>query len=159
MTCGGNFSQTVFDNLERKKQELKKASLRGRRLMRVFAKQLLLQDKQQEEIERKLNEISRRQDKMLDRESRALGEMEELAPSPNEADQEVMGFEDEFFLFDDPARLDSEMVLDADTGRGVVWPSHGSVGGVGPVDWDHVLGSLEGVSVPPDSGDGTRTGV
>ena len=53
---------------------------------------------------------------MLDRESRALGEMEESAPSPEEADQEVIGFEDEFFLFNDPAHLDSGMVLVVDSG-------------------------------------------
>jgi len=53
--------------------------------------------------------------------------MEESAPSPEEADQEVIGFEDEFFLFNDPAHLDSGMVLVVDSGQGVVWPSHGPV--------------------------------
>jgi len=105
MTCGGNFSQTVFDNLERKKQELRKASFEGRRLMRVFAKQLLLQEKRQEKIERRMEEITRRQDKMLERESAALGELSEWAPALDEPDQQVMGWEDDFFLFDDPSSL------------------------------------------------------
>jgi len=112
--CSGNFSQTVFENLEKKKQELRKASLDGRRLMRVFAKQLLAQEKRQEEIERRLEEITHRQDKMLEREARILGELEELAPDPTEPDQEVMGWEDDFFRFDDPSRLDYGLVPELD---------------------------------------------
>ena len=104
MTCDGNFSQTTFDNLEKKKHELRVKCLQGRKLMRTFAQQLLLQEKQQQKIENQLAEINRRQDAMLDRESRALGEMDELV-DPSEPDQQVMGFEDDFFLFDDPSDL------------------------------------------------------
>lgn len=104
MTCDGNFSQSVFENLETKKQELRQMSRDGRKLMRVFAKQLLLQEKRQAEIEKRLEEINRRQDAMLDREARALGELDEAAAGP-EPESQVMTFEDDFFLFDDPSRL------------------------------------------------------
>jgi hypothetical protein len=110
MTCGGNFSQTTFDSLERKKQELKERSLAGRKMMRVFAKQLLAQQAEQEKIERKLEEISRRQDQMLDRESQALGEMDALV-SGADPEVQIMGFEDDFFLYDDPNHLSSGMVM------------------------------------------------
>ena len=49
---------------------------------------------------------------MLDRESRALGKLVESAPSDDEPDQQVMGFEDDFFLFDDPAGLGYGMGLE-----------------------------------------------
>jgi hypothetical protein len=107
VVCGGNFSQTVFDNLERKKQELRQRSVEGRKLMRVFAKQLLAQDKRQADLERRLDEISRRQEAMLDRESVALGEMDEVAAESGEMEAEIMGFEDDFFLYDDPSGLSS----------------------------------------------------
>jgi hypothetical protein len=119
VTCGGNFSQTVFDNLERKKQELRQMSAEGRKLMRVFARQLLAQEKKQADLERRLDEITRRQEAMLDRESQALGEMDAVVVSSGDAEAQVMGFEDDFFLFDDPGRL--------------------STGLSGPADWAVVL--------------------
>ena len=42
---------------------------------------------------------------MVDRESRALGELNELTPAPDEPEQEVMGLEDDFFLMDNPSFL------------------------------------------------------
>ena len=127
VACGGNFSQTVFDNLERKKQELRQMSADGRKLMRVFAKQLLAQEKKQADLERRLEEITRRQEAMLDRESRALGEMDELAAGSSEPEVQVMGLEDDFFLFDDPALLSTG--LDPPLG----WsPAAGDPGGSPP---------------------------
>jgi hypothetical protein len=84
MTCYGKFFQTEFDNLKRKKHELRKASLEGCRLMRGFSKRMLLQEIRQEELKRKLEEITRRKDKMLDCESCALGELDELAPQADD---------------------------------------------------------------------------
>ena len=128
VVCDGNFSQTVFDNLENKKAELRRLSKEGRRLMRVFANQLLSQQKKQEDIERRLDEISRRQEAMLDRESRALGEMDDLAPAPGDPEQEVMGFEDDFFLMDDPSLLSWGLGPEGTTPGG---PSSSSAGPAG----------------------------
>ena len=102
MTCGGNFSLTEFDNLDRKKMELEERVRRGQQMMRVFMRQMVAQQKELSDAERRLHEISRRMNVMVDRESRALGELDELAPAPDEPDQEVMGLEDDFFLMDDP---------------------------------------------------------
>jgi len=97
---------TEFDNLERKKVELTERVRQGQRMMRVFMRQMIAQQKEVADAEKRLSVISRRMDVMVDRESRALGELLEFAPSTDEPDQEVMGLEDDFFLFDDPALLD-----------------------------------------------------
>ena len=99
MACGGNFSQSEFDKLEEKKKELKRQSAEGRRLMVVFAKQLLAQEKRQLNLERKLEVLERRQDSMLEREARALGELTSLAEPGSEP---LVSVEDNFFLQDDP---------------------------------------------------------
>jgi hypothetical protein len=106
-----NFSQTVFDNLERKTQELWQMSVEGRKLIHVFAKQLLAQEKKQADLERRLEEITRRQGTKLDRESRALREMDKLAGDSPEPEIQVIGFKDDFFLFNNPSLLSHRMVL------------------------------------------------
>ncbi|KAK5570839.1 hypothetical protein LTR43_003668 [Exophiala xenobiotica] len=101
----GNFSQTEFDKLEKKKQQLREQCRQGRKMMAVFARQLLHQEQKVSNLEKRLENISRRQGLMLDREARALGELEANAPLPDEPEQQVMGFEDNFFLADDPNLL------------------------------------------------------
>ena len=122
MTCDGSFSQAVFDNLEAKKQELRQRSRVGRKLMRTFAKQLLLHEKEQAKLEGQLDEISRRQNAMVDREARALGEMNEVdadsSPEPVE-----MALEDDFFLNDDPSRLGEGLSVEANDRAAVAVPS------------------------------------
>ena len=105
MNCGGTFRQTEFDSLDRKRAELADRVRKGQQMMRVFMRQMVAQQKEIENAEKRLQEISRRMDVMVDREARALGELSELAPSAEEPEQEVMGFEDDFFLMDDPELL------------------------------------------------------
>ncbi|KAK5227268.1 hypothetical protein LTR72_003258 [Exophiala xenobiotica] len=96
---------TEFDKLEKKKQQLREQCRQGRKMMAVFARQLLHQEQKVSNLEKRLENISRRQGLMLDREARALGELEANAPLPDEPEQQVMGFEDNFFLADDPNLL------------------------------------------------------
>jgi len=111
VTCGGNFSQTEFDTLEKKKQETRAKCRQGRKMMVVFARQLIKQEQQVANLEKKLADLSRRQDLMLDREARVLGELDAEASSSREPDLEVMGFEDDFFLMDDPNLISDPLNL------------------------------------------------
>ncbi|KAK5191317.1 hypothetical protein LTR92_009036 [Exophiala xenobiotica] len=75
--------------------------------MAVFTRQLLHQEQKVSNLEKWLENISRRQGLMLNREARALGELEANAPLLDEPKQQVMGFEDNFFLADDPNLLNT----------------------------------------------------
>lgn len=83
-------------------------------MMRVFMRQLLKQQNELNDIDKRLAALSRRMDAMVDREAWALGELVEGAPRPDEPDQQVMSFDDEFFLFDDsnPEALLSDLLFD-----------------------------------------------
>lgn len=122
--CDGTFSKSSFDTLEKKKLELQEKSRAGRRLMKVFMRQLMAQEKEVADIEQRLEVIRKRQDVMVDREARALGELDEMADS-SEPDQEVMALEDDFFLFDDPDFLSYGMVVSSETSSRVVDSSGG----------------------------------
>ncbi|KAK5092972.1 hypothetical protein LTS08_008955, partial [Lithohypha guttulata] len=120
MTCDGNFSVTVFDSLEKQKQQLRQQRLKGQQMMRVFRKQMMReqqeflkrmaleqqklseQQRQMIVLEEKIARLDQRQNQMLDHESRLLGELDEAVAGSEQPELEVMGVEDDFFLFDDP---------------------------------------------------------
>jgi len=103
--CGGNFSEAAFDTLEKKRDELRAKSRLGRKQMKVFMRQLLRQQEEVIKCDEKLEEITRRMDAMVDLEARALGELVDSAPDPSDPEQQVMDFDDDFFLWDDPSLL------------------------------------------------------
>lgn len=97
MTCGGNFSRVDFDRASRKKEELREQSRQGQQLMAALVKELLETQKKVADAERRIAVLVKRQEEMMDREARALGEMEEEGDS---ADLGVL--DDNPFLWVDP---------------------------------------------------------
>ncbi|KAK5312315.1 hypothetical protein LTR93_011379, partial [Exophiala xenobiotica] len=110
--------------------QLKEQCRKGRKLISVFARQLLAPEQKVANLEKRLENISRRQNLMLDREARALGELEANPPLENEPEQQVMGFEDNFFLADDPNLLEDGFDFSA---TDLVFDDIGELGvGLGP---------------------------
>jgi len=103
MTCSGNFSQANFEKMEVQKKELQHQVRQGRKLMKLFSRQLLMQQDQVSRLEQRLEQLNRRQDALLDHEARALGVMDELAGSSELAE---FSFHNPLFLQDDPDNLD-----------------------------------------------------
>ena len=99
MTCGGNFSKAEFDRLGAKKAELRQQSEAGQTLMAQLVEELLKTQKKVADAERRIAVLHRRQERMADREARALGELEGDGSSEEEA--AVMDVDP--FFWDDPS--------------------------------------------------------
>ena len=109
MSCGGNFSKAEFDRLDKKKFELRQQSEAGQTLMAQLVAELLKTQKKVADAERRIAVLHRRQERMADREARALGELEDGGSSEEEAavmDVDPFFWEDPSFdavVFSDPA--------------------------------------------------------
>ena len=53
-------------------------------------------------LKKRISALSRYMDAMIDREAWAFNELVERAPRPDEPDQQIISFDDSFFLLDDP---------------------------------------------------------
>ena len=69
--------------------------------MRVFIRQLLKQQSELNNLDRRISLLGKRIDAMVNREAQALGELVTNAPRSNESNQQVISFDDDFFLLDD----------------------------------------------------------
>ena len=145
MKCSGNFSQANFDKMEAKKLELRKEAEQARKIMRVFARQLLLQEKKAADIESRLQQLERRQDALLDQEARALGVLEDAAAVAGDAEEMVFDVRDPFIRQDDPSSLEfpGELPSPEDDVAGWDWNDASLLG---QVDWGEIL-SPQGPSV------------
>lgn len=136
-SCSGNFSQANFDKLEAKKQELREEAAKARHIMRVFARQLLMQDKKVADLEERLASLEKRQGALLDQEARALGMLDDAAVVSGDAEEMVFDVRDPVIRQDDPSHL----VMPAS------FPSPSD--DIGPFDWNDpaLLGQVDWGSI------------
>jgi hypothetical protein len=83
IACGGTFSDAEFDALEVQKRNLFLKKMEARSRLRSLAFELLAVQKETEQLDKALDKVHARQEKMIDQEARALSELDTFTGSPS----------------------------------------------------------------------------
>ena len=81
ITCDSNFSNAEFDSLEAQKRKLFDRKMETRSRLTKLAWELLATQKEQDRLDRQLEKVHRRQEKMVELEARALEALDEITPA------------------------------------------------------------------------------